>query len=187
MANTPDKQPSLLTLTNLIASRVQIKSIRLLNAKVYFNPSEEFEGLTVNFGFDSDTSANENDKTINVKSKFETFAQKGEEADINNAPIRIQGEYELEYSLESFDNIKPENIRAFGLMNGVYNAWPYWREFVQSMTVRMGLPPLTLPVITGKFLENYYNKQKKDESQEMECAETATIAAPPLSTGQSTG
>jgi preprotein translocase subunit SecB len=172
MTEKSEKQLSLLALTTLIASRVQIKSVRLLNAKVNFNPSEILEGLTVNFGFDSEASANENEKTISVRTKFQTFAQKEEETDVKEAPVSIQGEYELEYSIESFDQIKQENIKAFGSMNGIYNAWPYWREFVQSMTVRMGLPPLTLPVMTGTFLENYYKEHKQEESQEMNSSVT---------------
>lgn len=172
MANTSEKQPSLLALTGLIASRVQIKQIRLLNARINFNTSEVLEGLAVKFGFDSEATSNENEKTISVRSKFQTFAQKEEETDVKKAPVRIQGEYELEYSIESFDQIKPENIKAFGSMNGIYNAWPYWREFVQSMTVRMGLPPLTLPVMTGTFLENYYKEHKQENSQEMASSAT---------------
>ena len=29
-------------------------------------------------------------------------------------------------------------------------SWPYFREFVQSMTQRMGIPPLTLPLIKSR-------------------------------------
>jgi preprotein translocase subunit SecB len=168
MNETSEKQVSLLALTTLIASRVQIKSVRLLNARVNFNPSEISEGLMVKFGFDAEASKNENEKTISVRSKFQTSALKEEEPDVKKTLVRIQGEYELEYSIDSFDKIKPENIKAFGEMNGVYNAWPYWREFVQSITVRMGLPPLTLPVMTGTFLENYYKEHKKEEPKKMD-------------------
>jgi hypothetical protein len=31
----------------------------------------------------------------------------------------------------------------------------------------MGLPPLTLPVMTGTFLENYYKEHNQEESQKM--------------------
>ena len=125
MTESSEKQLSLLILATRIASKVQIKNIRLLNTKADCTLSEISEGLKVNFGFDSEASLNENEKIITVKSKFQTFAQKEEDADIKKAPIRIQGTYELEYALESIDDIKPNNIHAFGLMNGVYNAWPY--------------------------------------------------------------
>ena len=44
---------------------------------------------------------------------------------------------------ESFSS---EELEAFGEVNAVFNAWPYWRELVQASLARMLLPPLTLPV-----------------------------------------
>ena len=35
----------------------------------------------------------------------------------------------------------------FFKINPVSNAWPYWREFVQSMSTRMGFPALTVPML----------------------------------------
>lgn len=32
-------------------------------------------------------------------------------------------------------------------INPIFNAWPYWREFVQSMSARMGFPALTVPLL----------------------------------------
>ena len=40
-----------------------------------------------------------------------------------------------------------EDLEAFCAMNGVFNAWPYAREFVQSSMARMNLPALVLPVM----------------------------------------
>lgn len=34
-----------------------------------------------------------------------------------------------------------------GTINPISNAWPYWREFVQSMSTRMGFPALTVPLL----------------------------------------
>jgi preprotein translocase subunit SecB len=187
MTETYQKHTTLLSLTIPVASKVQIKSIRLLNAAMRYNPTEFIEGMTVEFGFDSEVSTNESEKSIKIRTKFETFAHRKEETDVNKFPVKIRGEYEIEYSLESFEGIKPENIQAFGSMNGVYNAWPYWREFVQSMTVRMALPPLTLPIMTGAFLENYYKEQQQKESESQEVVSgSSSTNSPPISTGQST-
>jgi len=38
-------------------------------------------------------------------------------------------------------------VRHFAETNGLYNAWPYWREFVQNTAARMSLPGLTVPVL----------------------------------------
>jgi len=32
-------------------------------------------------------------------------------------------------------------------VNPISTAWPYWREFVQSMSTRMGFPALTVPLL----------------------------------------
>lgn len=36
-------------------------------------------------------------------------------------------------------------LRAFSNVNGVFNVWPYFREFVQTTTTRMGVPAYILP------------------------------------------
>jgi hypothetical protein len=35
----------------------------------------------------------------------------------------------------------------FFKINQVTAAWPYWREFVQNMSTRMGYPALTVPML----------------------------------------
>jgi hypothetical protein len=35
---------------------------------------------------------------------------------------------------------------AFATINEVFNAWPCWREYVQNVVARMGLPSITVPV-----------------------------------------
>jgi len=50
--------------------------------------------------------------------------------------------YEAPSELELDDS---EALDLFARTNGVWNLWPYWREFVQTITVRMGLPALTVP------------------------------------------
>jgi hypothetical protein len=61
--------------------------------------------------------------------------------------LSISAKFILFYSVSSFDGIDDEHIRAFAQINGVFNAWPYWREFVQNTTSRMGLAnPIVIPV-----------------------------------------
>ena len=44
----------------------------------------------------------------------------------------IEACFLLIYTAENLEGIKQENIDMFGEMNGVYNALPYWREYVQD-------------------------------------------------------
>ena len=43
------------------------------------------------------------------------------------------------------DGITKEMFEPFGDFNVPVNTWPYFREFVNSATTRLGLPPFTLP------------------------------------------
>jgi hypothetical protein len=38
-------------------------------------------------------------------------------------------------------------MHHFMTINPISNAWPYWREFVQNMSSRMGFPALTVPLL----------------------------------------
>ena len=68
-------------------------------------------------------------------------SETGDEADLS-----IKASFVISYSLNSFDDLSEENFRAFSQLNGIFNAWPYWREFVQSTTARMGLDQVVVPV-----------------------------------------
>lgn len=68
----------------------------------------------------------------------------GEEKTTRAVSVKIQ--YELEYSLPDDFKATGAELNAFAKVNGVFNAWPYFREAVQSATLRMGLPPVILPV-----------------------------------------
>ena len=58
----------------------------------------------------------------------------------------IEAAFRLRYRVSDRAGLDDSHFDAFGHLNGVFNAWPYWREYVQSMTVRMGYPALTVPV-----------------------------------------
>lgn len=45
---------------------------------------------------------------------------------------------------EIFDK---ENFEKILQQMAVHHLWPYWREFAQSMSIRMGLPPFPVPLI----------------------------------------
>ena len=58
----------------------------------------------------------------------------------------ITASFVLIYSASSLGEFTDEQIEAFAKTSGIYNAWPYWREFAQSTAARMGLPPVMVPV-----------------------------------------
>lgn len=63
-----------------------------------------------------------------------------------SAAVSIKAGFELRYSLPPDLRVSRRDLNTFARINSVFNVWPYWREFIQSMTTRMHLPPLVLPV-----------------------------------------
>ena len=85
-------------------------------------------------------------KQVHVMVSFVLKGNQSDEID-SEEPLNIKASFMLIYSISSLDGIDDEHLRAFAATNGVFNAWPYWREFVQSTTCRMGLvKPVIVPV-----------------------------------------
>lgn len=94
---------------------------------------------------------------INIKSSakkvdggFESFADfdlVGKTQDQENSILNIRAVFRLKYGLEDVKKVSKKDLAKFAEVNGVFNAWPYWREFVQGTIARMGLPHLTIPVL----------------------------------------
>jgi len=60
--------------------------------------------------------------------------------------LEVHATFELHYSLPEGFQTTAQQLDEFARFNGVFNVWPYWREVVQNSFVRMGFPPVTLPV-----------------------------------------
>ena len=61
-----------------------------------------------------------------------------------HASMKVQ--FELAYRLPSDFTASRSELSAFAKVNGIFNAWPYFREFVQSTSQKMDLPVILLPV-----------------------------------------
>jgi hypothetical protein len=59
--------------------------------------------------------------------------------------VEIRSRFVLVYGLSSYDGLSDENLSAFAQTSGVFSAWPYWREFVHSASMRLSIPPIVLP------------------------------------------
>jgi hypothetical protein len=61
--------------------------------------------------------------------------------------VLVECAYEVDYVLREGFEITPEHVKAFKDGNAIFNAWPYFREYLQNNLQRMGLPPLTAPFL----------------------------------------
>lgn len=71
----------------------------------------------------------------------------GQEATESQPPIRMTAGFALQYLLPNASDVSDEVLEEFARVNGAFNAWPYFREYLQSTSARMNLPPLVLPVL----------------------------------------
>jgi preprotein translocase subunit SecB len=53
------------------------------------------------------------------------------------------------------------DLDAFVTRTATDDVWPYWREFVQSMTTRMGLPPMTIPTLDLQVILDHQEKKPR--------------------------
>ncbi len=75
----------------------------------------------------------------------------------------IRGTFELSYRVPDDEEFSSEEFEAFAQVNAVFNAWPYWREFVQTSLTRMDMPVLTVPVFRISRPQAAKNEERDDE------------------------
>ena len=147
------KQPSLTDLAVVIAPWAHIKQIRLVRSVIESNISQEPPTSQLHHTFDATTTLNRERQILTVHVSLAVWL-----GDF----VRITAEFVLEYAVaKSPVEVNDQVDNAFGKMTGVYNAWPYWREYVQSTISRLGLPPLALPLITAASMMAYYAEKEK--------------------------
>ena len=68
-----------------------------------------------------------------------------EESDKKDADLFIEATFNAIYEVPEDLKTNGDALDFFAQANGTYNLWPYWREFVQTTSARMGLQGLTVP------------------------------------------
>jgi len=109
-----------------------------LEVQIKSSPSPEYQTLLdenkrkgiMLFGFDAgvrlvDSSLNEKD---------DGFLQ-----------LEILATYEIEYQLIKPSEFSEDAMSHFLNLNVPHHVWPYWREFIQSMSSRIGIPEIIIP------------------------------------------
>jgi hypothetical protein len=61
--------------------------------------------------------------------------------------LTVSCRYALEYTLRPSYTPSQEDLDAFKEGNAVFHCWPYFREMVQNVTMRMGLQITPLPLL----------------------------------------
>lgn len=62
--------------------------------------------------------------------------------------LEVEAVFSANY-LISDENLSHEAIKVFAEENGLFHVWPYWREYVQSTCLRVGVPPIPIEMRPG--------------------------------------
>ncbi len=153
----------------LIAA-VQIEDIRLIEASVRTRIRSPEDVGEVELVIDTSASIKEHKKGSSFVVLATIDAKLLPHKSPENAAISIKAAFELQYTLPPKFSVSRRDLDTFARINGVFNAWPYWREFVESMTSRMHLPPLVLPVFrvreTAKAIPKKASNTRRKPSPE---------------------
>jgi hypothetical protein len=140
-----------------VAQKYVLKEIYLVDAKISRDPlTESPETLSLEHKCSTESLSPSDAEKYLVLCNFRVAAFNGQEP---SKPImKIEASFCTSYVEKSqpdplipVDDGSPETLLAFVeylmTINPISNAWPYWREFVQNLSSRMGFPALTVPLL----------------------------------------
>lgn len=75
-------------------------------------------------------------------------AETKEEIADDEVYVEITTEFCAQYDMDGTadENALRPALEEFGRYNVAYHVWPYWREYVQSVCARIGVPPIPVPM-----------------------------------------
>lgn len=156
-----------------VSDRIQLETVRLLGCDCKLSRLVGPGQKSFDIEQTTDSSMDKGTNRVFVQA---SFTLKMFEASTNVAePFAvIKTVFLLIYQADSLQGITKKTVGLFGETNGIYNAWPYWREYVQNTVVRMGLPPLTIPVFRLFAPERPKRPKKEVAAKTMSSHKTKT-------------
>lgn len=126
-----------------LSDKVQLKHVRQIKGTFETKPVASNAAKTVEITNSASVDVDTDNNIVFVSADFNLTAMVEEEKE---PVVTATATFLLMYEVPDLDGFTDEIYKSFGETNGIFNAWPYWREYVQTATVRMGLPALTIPV-----------------------------------------
>lgn len=126
-----------------VSQSAVLKSIRLVEST---STRQLYEGaLPPNVNMGSELRSEFNDESGNLLVFVLCELSANRSADDDEPVLSLAARFQIHYQVGT--DVAGDNAHAFARIVGMFNVWPFWREFVQSMTNRMGMPSLTIPLM----------------------------------------
>ncbi len=129
-----------------IIRRVQLQDIRLIEieAKSAIRSAQEMPEVEVRLSSKARVSERRPNGSFWVRTDLMASIVGSKQKDTPAVSIRLA--FELAYILPVDPRPSDAALTKFAEVNGIFNAWPYWREALQNTLHRMELPGIVLPV-----------------------------------------
>jgi hypothetical protein len=141
-----------LELAKPISSKVEIGSINLREADVQ-SRIDPFTGVPAEVVLSQSfratyKTADPDQVAVFVEMNFAADAEDPNDGTETGEPlVTLRAVFVVTYNLDDVADYPKSALQAFAELNGPYNAWPYWRELVQSVGGRVGLATIIIPVL----------------------------------------
>lgn len=90
-------------------------------------------------------------------------------------PVLVSAKYAVQYSI--LDDATADGFEETVSKMATIASWAFWREFVSSMTTRMGLPAFPIPILSISHLNKSLEEKKKKATLESEKPKRKKIAS----------
>lgn len=129
-----------------VSRHVEIESVTLTQASFEsnVNPLAASEELEAEISYKA--AYEQKPGHIFVHVDFRIEAEPKAEGPDAPAVAQLQAMFTLVYSVPADIEFAEDALQFFAELNGTYNAWPYWRELVHTVSGRAGVAALVVPV-----------------------------------------
>jgi preprotein translocase subunit SecB len=133
-----------------VLSKLALHEVRLLESSSYLKVDiNEFKITSIEQNIYIECHQDKEKSKVFLQNHFKLTGK----SDANDEILRITAKFGTVYNNSSKAQFDQNIIVKFAQLVGLNIIWPYWREFVQTMTARMSLPPLSLPLVRPGDLE----------------------------------
>ena len=144
--------------SNAFSRRAEIVGIRVSSATFSAPDDLPQEALSVEIRF-APKDIVVRDHFVRAMTFFECLITKSAESEDLESVAKFECSLTATYHLQdSYVPTDPE-LAAFHGANVIFNCWPYFREFVQSMACRMNIPPPPVPFVRVQIVPNEGQRQ----------------------------
>jgi hypothetical protein len=161
-----------------------LQEIYLVDARISRDPLIEYsDALSLEHKCSTKVLAYDKDKKLSfILCNFRVIAFSSAMSD--KPVMKIEASFCTSYIHKSLPDESPDKdlndlIDEFDYsvaINPIANTWPYWREFVQSMSTRMGLPALTVPLLEIAMKKSAAKKAKRQPAEKESARREKVIA-----------